>query len=536
MLSTALSTQGAIPKTSSTSLYGGSGATVSIGGQSQPSQASNGVINLGSGNSSQNPNPVIQKPGSIQGLINVPQTPAPSTAIKSTSVTHPSGTVIDTTYHAPDIKAPDDPSNKYNTSTGQLNSNYKDPNAPIVSQQTQNQQVNSTTGVNANNSTTTPQYTPPNQGTNGISQGGLIGNAVGQSQTPNPIATTAANNLNNIGNITSPAITQANQELENLKNEYMKKGLNIQNTAGFLTQANGEQGQLAQQYNNALAAAQGKLQNALSAQGQQISASSAAGGLGNNIQGLQQGALGTAIGANAPQYGVSYGTQVGQPSQSNGGINSSALGGVAAPANIKSIQDFTSQINTTEKSVNTLNNLANQIIPNMGTTGFNQNLTPIGNQTFAQYFANSDPASNAGIKAGLGEIKNQISNVISSATGLTPTAVSGVTDSYDFVDLNPKQLNDFLLYINEYAKSNIAGAQKSIQDIQNGNQPSATPGTLPISTAKTDSNTAALATGATLAEGLVSKVLSSVGNAVGNAAGLTAGSAITGVAAKVLAL
>lgn len=228
-------------------------------------------------------------------------------------------------------------------------------------------------------------------------------------------------------------------------------------------------------------------------------------------------------GATSPQYGVQYGTQVGQPGQPNGGIDSSSLGGVAAPANIKSIQDYTGQINTTQKSVNTLNNLANQIIPNMGTTGFNPYSSPIGNQTFGEYFANSNPAASAGIKAGLGEIKNQISNVISSATGLTPTAVTGVTDSYDFTSMNPQQLSDFLQYINQYAQSNISGAQQSIDSISKGGTPNANPGLLPSPTA-VGNGEAALGTGATLAQGFIQSILSEAGNAVaGAAAGATSG-------------
>lgn len=69
-------------------------------------------------------------PGAPQ--YNTPQPPAPSTPVKST--TDSQGNT--TTYHAPTTVAPDDAANKYNTTTGLLNPNYKDPSAPVGSTST----------------------------------------------------------------------------------------------------------------------------------------------------------------------------------------------------------------------------------------------------------------------------------------------------------------------------------------------------------------------------------------------------------------
>lgn len=243
----------------------------------------------------------------------------PKTAAAIAQYGNQSGSISSNTNS---IKAPDDSSNKFNTATGQPNPNYKDSNAPVVSQQTQNGMVNSSTGVNANGSTSSTAYTPPNQGTDGISQGGLIGNAVGQSQTPNPIATTAANNLNalGLGGNNSPEVQAAIKDLQDLQAKYAGNTKNIASTAGFLTQQGGEQALQNSQYSTLLGAAQSRLQNALTQQGQQISASSAAGGLGNQSQGLQQSALGTAIGANAPvsQFGLLTNPTTGQIVGGNG--------------------------------------------------------------------------------------------------------------------------------------------------------------------------------------------------------------------------
>ena len=151
-------------------------------GTTLPKQ-SNVLSGYSLGSNSQLTKPVTQ--GTNPGLI----TPQPTTAVKKTTTAD--GTT--TEYHAPTVKAPDDPSNKYNTATGQLNPNYKDPNAPVVSQQTQNGMINPSTGTNANGSTSSSVYTPPNQGTTGVSQGGLIGNAVQQSQAPSAAYTAGQN-------------------------------------------------------------------------------------------------------------------------------------------------------------------------------------------------------------------------------------------------------------------------------------------------------------------------------------------------------
>lgn len=243
-------------------------------------------------------------------------------------------------------------------------------------------------------------------------------------------------------------------------------------------------------------------------------------------QGLATQGATSVLQAGAPQFGVQPGTLVGQPLEAGGGIDQNYLGGIQAPANIRSVQDFTSQVNNTQKSIDTLHNFASAIIPNMGTVGFNPMNTPVGNQTFSKYFENANPAAAAGIKAGLGEIKNQISNVIASATGLTPTGVTSVTDSYDFTALSPKQLNDFLLYIDSYAKMNIDAAQKSIDRIKTGGSANTETGPLPAPSANSV-GLSALGTGATAAQSLISQIISKAGNVVSGAIG-------GGIAAKIL--
>lgn len=379
--------------------------------------------------------------------------------------------------------------------------------------------------ANANTASGSGPYTPPNQGTTGVNQGGLIGNLVNQSSGPSQAYTDA-----------QTAYQTAVQNLASYKQQLAATNKNISAEGISLDSAQGQEaniGQAASSTLDALQQAVTSASNVLSAantqQGLEVQAGQAAGQLnqptGNIINVSPVTGLpiaGGSLGQLASTAGQVQGIQSGAAAQAAAGgniaaQNQTALGTAATGANAQSIANFTGQINTTQKSVQTLNNLAGQIIPGMGTTGFNPENTPVGNQTFGQYFANSNPSANAGLKEGLAEIQNQISNVISSSTGLTPSGVTSAVNSFDFTTLSPQQLNDFLQYINQYAQSNINAAQGTINVINGGGVPSTTQGALPAPTPNSV-GLAATATGATLAAGLVSKVLSEVGNTVSGAA------------------
>lgn len=479
---------------------------------------------MGVGTSAQN---LVQKPPVVQHQT-------PTTPVKS--IVTPDGTT--STYHAPTTLAPDDASNKFNTSTGQPNPNYKDPNAP--------QKDNTGNTINANGSTSNTSYTPPNQGTTGISQGGLIGNLVDKSNTPSQAYTDATN-----------AYQQAIDSNKKLQMDYNAKIGDIEGAPGIaLEDKIGRERAYAQENAANLSASQGA-----------ISEKATALGAANTQQSTQQGALTSAISANAPTgniinvspttglpiaggslgdlaktAGTISGLQSGAAAQAATGGNIAAqnattLGTAATGANASSISNFTNQNNIISNSTAKLDNIAQGnnssggLIANMGTTGFNPTSSPIGNQTYAQYFTEKNPGAKAGIEAGLGEIKNQISNVIASSTGLTPTGVTAVADQYDLTALNPQQLNDFLLYIKSYAQSNIAANQDSVNRLTSGGQIDTNrtplPAPIPNSTGQ-----AALGTGATLAEGFINKLLGQAGNAVAGAVG----GATSGLAQSVLGL
>ena len=218
----------------------------------------------------------------------------PSTPVKS--IVTPDGTT--TTYHAPATNKgktsatpsastsgttpgilPTTSADKYSRQTGQLNPGYFDTNTPAPALE---------------NKPTT--YTPQDLGVNGVSQGGLIGNAVAQSQNPSAAYTVAQENANKI-----------NQQIEDAKAQMAKQTSDINQSGTWTSRALGEQGQA-------------NIQNAatLSALGSQYQGAQQQLGAANTQQGLQQSALGTAIGANAPMQ-VPYSNQVISPSNINGG-------------------------------------------------------------------------------------------------------------------------------------------------------------------------------------------------------------------------
>ncbi len=405
---------------------------------------------------------VAPKQSTVPGAIS---SPTAATPLKKSTQTNVDGSTITHEYHAPDTGGTTGANKTTTTSSGTIN-----PSAPTVGTQKQN----------AQNVLNAGQVTPLEQGF--INQSVAAKNL----QNYNSVAPYAESKFYNAGtgqvpDVAAPDLTGRASGTQGLAS----------NLAGIYS-------------NSALTG----LQAANTIAGRGLTAS--------------QGVLN----AGQPQFGVSPGTLVGQPLESGGGIDQNYLGGIAAPANIRSVQDFTTQINTTQKSVDTLNNFKGQLTNNMSALGFNPANQPIWNEKFSTIFQNLNPAASAGISAGLGEIKNQVSNVIASATGLTPTGVTEVVGSYDFQHLSPKQLDEFLNYIDNYAKMNIDAAQKGIDRIKTGGSASGNFSQLPEPPRNTVGG-AALGTGAQAASGLIGEILNAV-------KGQTASGIAGGLAAKVL--
>ena len=110
-------------------------------------------------------------------------------------------------------------------------------------------QAANTTPTTTTPTTTTP-YTPPNQGTTGVSQGGIIGNLIANANN-NTAYTSAQNNVNNV---------LAQQQA--LAAQYGQDTTDINSRPEFLTEQNGQQGMLQQQYNTAYAGLANQYQGA----------------------------------------------------------------------------------------------------------------------------------------------------------------------------------------------------------------------------------------------------------------------------------
>lgn len=136
--------------------------------------------------------------------------------------------------------------------------------------------------------TQTPLYSPPNQGTTGVSQGGIIGNLI------------------NMANNETEEVRQTRADAKALREDYGQQNADIMSRPQGLTQQTGQQGILASLFATKQSAAEQALQSALASQQQRIGAQGNAGQL------------------NAPITGVPYGTQTIQPSQANGGLTSGA--------------------------------------------------------------------------------------------------------------------------------------------------------------------------------------------------------------------
>lgn len=461
-----------------------------------------GSINSATGLGSSNPTPTsIVGNGQVgplapkAGLL----TGSPSTPLKKTTVTNADGSSTTQEWHPPET-APANSSGNSSTSSATA--------TPTITG-LQTASGNGTSSGNAGTTGAAPGMTAPQVGTPAQNAQNLLDQS---SLNNNPEYQALAKEQNKI--------VQGQQGI-------LSAGMGGMNTVGS-TLGPGYSNLYAPQGTFALNGEKGILNPELSAAetGNAAEASRLLSGAGLATTGAQG-----VLSASLPQFNVSPGNVIGQPLQPGGGVDSNYLGGIAAPANIASVQTYTTQNNTIGNSIEKLDNIANGnngsggLIANMGTENFNPLNTPIGNQTYSNYYKNLNPAAQAGIQAGLGDIANNVSTVLSSVTGLTPTAVSAIVDSYDFQDLTPQQLNDFLVYVKGYANNAIQANTDSINNIKSGNSVSASNAPLPAPSPNSIGS-AALGTGATLAEGLVNKLGASLSGAASDAvAGAVGGAA-----------
>lgn len=194
--------------------------------------------------------------------------------------------------------------------------------------------TNTTTNPNAN------YYTPPNQGTTGVSQGGIIGNQI----------TNAINN---------PKLDTASADLKKLKEEYAKASYDIGSRPEGLTQQSGQQGLLQQLYATKLGAAETAVSNALAGQSNTTSGLSAAGGLNAPITNPQTGGL------------VSPSTNTTTGATTSGAQNLSSLVGQRVGADGKTTEFYDSQTGQGFPTPQALADFVNKQQPGVGATAQN---------------------------------------------------------------------------------------------------------------------------------------------------------------------
>lgn len=139
---------------------------------------------------------------------------------------------------------------------------------PQASPQTQTSPITPNSPTVPSNPVIQPQapYSPPNQGTTGVSQGGIIGNLIN-----------TANNEN-------PEVTKARTDLKTLQESNATANANIESEPIDLSLASGQKGILSRLFAAKEGAAQTALSSALTSQGQQIGATTSAGQLNAPVQ------------------------------------------------------------------------------------------------------------------------------------------------------------------------------------------------------------------------------------------------------------
>lgn len=218
-------------------------------------------------------------------------------------------------------------------------------------------------------------YTPPNQGTTGVSQGGLINN-LNTNATSNPLYQAALNKVNNISKEQSDLETEAAKQKSFIQGSPF--GLSEQiGSQGILQQLlASKQAALAPEYNAAIA----ELQGANTSQSNTTSGLSAAASANAPIQsGAYTSPSAPATTGQATSGAQSLNSIVGQrPSASNPNVtefyNTQNVQGFSNP------QDLSNFINTQFPGANTnAANVFQYIQANGNNTGNNSGLNPISN-------------------------------------------------------------------------------------------------------------------------------------------------------------
>lgn len=465
-------------------------SSVTIGGANPVvSQPKSGIINLGSSNNTGGI-------GNNPGLISPHPVVKPTTAPKKITTTDTAGNITSTEYHKPEITSTNTP-------------------APLSPPKIENGIIppsTDQTGVNANGSTTNTNYTPPNQGTNGISQGGIIGNIIQAGQmTPEEKAANddvkAANELQKAYQNVSTLAPYAEASMYSDRARTPAETEDIIKAPDLVGRAAGTAGLLGSLGNiygsSRVAGANAALQGIQTQAARNLSANVSAaganapvsqfglltnpttgeivGGQGSNAQQLMNTSLSKAIelynsGKTSFADAINI-SGLGQFGELGKSLLSSAL--ISKDSNFNPTSQGT-QINTNQSNLDTTQKQAFSVSQNLQqvdkiepvllnflqTSGVNPFDAQVYNGPVKDYLSqigNSGAAASWG--AQMGELKNFTSQLIASGYGGTPTGAEAATLSQDPSNLSYKGLQTYLGTLKGLGNNRLSVLQKNIQDL-----------------------------------------------------------------------
>ena len=284
-------------------------------------------------------------------------------------------------------------------------------------------------------------YTPPNNGTTGVSQGGIIGNLMGNAQN-NPAYQTAQGQYNSLAQAISQNQQQEAQALALNGSNSIPLEFQVGRSGILQLLASQQQGALGQQEN----AAQTAAQNALTAQGQTTTGLQAAGNLNAPITNIQPGTLtaqpsqpGAGLGGTTTTSGAgNLASLIGQrPSASSPGTtefyNTQTGQGFATP---QALADFVNQQNPGigATAQNVFSVLQNQGQGGSNIVGGDSGLNPVSQvNTIAQQVINHQLSPSAALSMG-GSVANWsslLNQAMTQANGGQPIDTSALQAQYD---------------------------------------------------------------------------------------------------------
>lgn len=541
-MSTSFNTLGATPK--------GTGLTNSFGGMASGTTPQSKALNNRVSPASSGLNNSIG-----QSRPNIPAAaPAPTNQpIKKQTVTTAGGDTHTTEYHAPEqTNKTSSPTSNSQTVQGGILSvpGYGGANGTPSDTSNGTYQTPSGATVNAQGGLITPAQ-QPNQ-----THSGLITSAVNSAQGNAGIGQNAAN----IAADFAKRYTEVGQLGAKAQGGYLSTGTTPVAEGNAAIIANTTANQQKAIAEGETAALQGTGQQ-LTAQNQQTTGLLGAGGLTapvmqagmltnpQNGQPLNPSLVANAVqqatqlvqnGANVndPQvqallnpfgyYGASAFTEA-QQALSGGTYNPSSQSAIVEQ-NLAQGQEYQKQAQDIGNSLQLLGTIAPQLTDFMTRANQNPALTPLINTQISKINAQTNPEAYTTMKAVMGETRSFVQQMLQATGGMTPTDAGEIADSYDFSQMTPQNLSDFLDNMELVGNYRLSQAQSASQTGYGaGSNPAQGP----------DANTSgSLKTSATGAfdklppqfkfilgagSGLVGSALDAVKGAAGSAAGAAAG-------------